>query len=274
MKDNVTFTREDCVLIQGFMVTDLELSGTDLIIYALIYGHSNDGINRYKASLNYLSGASKVSRSSAIRSIERLEEKGFIICVKGDCQNPNEYYADLSKTPRGGSVKMTLGSVKMTLGSVKMTLGSDKETSSPLLPSSSSSLNNPISNTNPTLLTQKETERNRIPKGRPELEAIASDPSFGFSDIVIEAFKAFLDMRDQSKKRPTPYAMKNLCAKVKRTYSDDNLRKKMIDQSTENGWTGLYEIKKSDIKAEEERKSEDDMPKMRELTMDEFLSRK
>ena len=45
---------ENFIVIQGFMINELDLKGNELIIYAIIYGFSQDGENKYTGSLNYL----------------------------------------------------------------------------------------------------------------------------------------------------------------------------------------------------------------------------
>ena len=44
---------DNYIAIQGFMVKELELTGNELIAYALVYGFSQDGESKFKGSLNY-----------------------------------------------------------------------------------------------------------------------------------------------------------------------------------------------------------------------------
>ena len=45
---------ENYITIQGWMRTELELKGNDLMVYAIIYGFSQSESNRFTGSLQYL----------------------------------------------------------------------------------------------------------------------------------------------------------------------------------------------------------------------------
>ena len=65
-------------MIQKWMLTDLNLKSTELMVYAIIYGFSQDGQGECWASLDYFQLWTGASRSSIIRAINSLEEKGLI----------------------------------------------------------------------------------------------------------------------------------------------------------------------------------------------------
>lgn len=62
----------------GFMRTDLNLSGNELLVYAIIYGFSQDGNSKFNGSQNYIAEFIGASRNTAIKAIKGLEEKGLI----------------------------------------------------------------------------------------------------------------------------------------------------------------------------------------------------
>ena len=41
------------IVIQDWMISDLQLKGNELLTYALIYGFSQDGESEFKGSLKY-----------------------------------------------------------------------------------------------------------------------------------------------------------------------------------------------------------------------------
>ena len=43
------------IVIQDWMISDLQLKGNELLTYALIYGFSQDGESEFKGSLKYIS---------------------------------------------------------------------------------------------------------------------------------------------------------------------------------------------------------------------------
>ena len=48
-------TSNNYVQIQGFMVSNLKLKGNSLLVYALIYGFSQDGQSKFYGSRKYIS---------------------------------------------------------------------------------------------------------------------------------------------------------------------------------------------------------------------------
>jgi predicted transcriptional regulator len=66
------------VLIQEFMVNDLMLKGNELLIYAIIFGFSQDGTQCFSGSLQYLANWTNSTRQGVLKSLKSLCEKGFI----------------------------------------------------------------------------------------------------------------------------------------------------------------------------------------------------
>jgi hypothetical protein len=71
--------KNNYLVIQGFMVSELNLSGNDLLTYALIYGFSQDGETEFTGSINYLCKWLNCSRPTAIKSLKFLTEKSLIV---------------------------------------------------------------------------------------------------------------------------------------------------------------------------------------------------
>lgn len=70
--------KNDYILIQAQMISDLHLKGNELLVFALIHGYTKDGRNRCRASLKYISGWIDTSKSAVIRAINTLEKAGYI----------------------------------------------------------------------------------------------------------------------------------------------------------------------------------------------------
>ena len=66
------------VNIQSFMVNELRLSGNALIIYAVIYGFSQDGDSWFTGSRSYLAAWCQASKSTVSRNLEILCADGLI----------------------------------------------------------------------------------------------------------------------------------------------------------------------------------------------------
>lgn len=71
--------RNDYIQIQASMVTELGLSGNQLIIYALVHGFCKDGIHEFKGSINYICEWTNLSRSTVISILKQLVEDGLLV---------------------------------------------------------------------------------------------------------------------------------------------------------------------------------------------------
>lgn len=70
---------ESYFLIAGWMITKLQLKGNTLMIYAIIYGFSQDGESSFKGSRRYLCDFIGASKPTIDKALEELVERGLII---------------------------------------------------------------------------------------------------------------------------------------------------------------------------------------------------
>lgn len=70
--------RNSYITIQGWMVTDLHLSGTELLVYAIIYGFSQDDTSSFEGTWSYLEEWTNASRSTIYRTLKSLTDKGYV----------------------------------------------------------------------------------------------------------------------------------------------------------------------------------------------------
>lgn len=66
--------------IEAFMVNDLHLSGNELIIYAAIFGFSQDGSSWFTGSRKYLGGWCQITDETVTYNLNKLLKKGLIEC--------------------------------------------------------------------------------------------------------------------------------------------------------------------------------------------------
>lgn len=66
------------IVIQAFMRNVLDLKGNELIIYAVIYGFSQDGIHPFRGTRAYLADCAGISKSAVSNILKALTEKGYI----------------------------------------------------------------------------------------------------------------------------------------------------------------------------------------------------
>jgi predicted transcriptional regulator len=66
------------IVVAGWMMTSLGLSGNDLLCYALIHGYSQDGQGVYFGSISHTAEALNISRRAAADVLNRLVERGVV----------------------------------------------------------------------------------------------------------------------------------------------------------------------------------------------------
>lgn len=70
--------KDNYIVIQGWMITDLELKGNDLLVYAIIYGFSQDEESEFTGSLNYLATWCNSTKSGIQKNLKNLIDRGLI----------------------------------------------------------------------------------------------------------------------------------------------------------------------------------------------------
>lgn len=78
--------------IQSFMVTELELKGNELLVYAIIYGFSQTNGTYFTGSTQYLADWTNSTRQGIMKNLKSLIDKGLIEKV-GENQQVNYYKA-------------------------------------------------------------------------------------------------------------------------------------------------------------------------------------
>lgn len=82
----------DFFKICDFMITDLLLSGNDLLVYALIYSFKNSKEQKFYGSLKYIAYRLNMSKSTVQRSLKKLVDKGYLI--KSDIYKDNQKFCE------------------------------------------------------------------------------------------------------------------------------------------------------------------------------------
>ena len=66
------------ITIQGWMRTELDLKGNDLLIYAIIYGFSQTSEQKFTGSLQYLADWCGATKQGVQKNLKSLMDKGLI----------------------------------------------------------------------------------------------------------------------------------------------------------------------------------------------------
>ena len=103
-----------------WMIKRLKLRGTELKVFAIIYGYSQNGDNWYYGSIKDLQEQCDASRQSVISALQSLVAKQFLIKLDNSENNiKTNYYKvnfEVVKKLDYGSKNLTEGSQKIRLG--------------------------------------------------------------------------------------------------------------------------------------------------------------
>ena len=223
------------IVIQDWMISDLQLKGNELLTYALIYGFSQDGESEFKGSLKYISKFLGVSKSTAQRNLENLANRGVIEKRVEEISGVkfNRYIAHEKAEPP--IVKTSTGCSQNGYGGVvKMGTGYSQNGYGGVVKMGTNNTN--IYNTN------NNTSNNTKDKDTPAKK----EPEQYFEDEELNCkFLEFLAMRKKIRKPVrTDRALKALLKKLHELSGGDlGTMKKIIDQSLDKEWLGFFELK-------------------------------
>lgn len=113
---------ENFIVIQGWMINELELKGNDLMIYAIIYGFSQAEGQCYNGGLQYLADWTKSTKQGVMKNLKSLLDKGLIV--------KEEKFVNNVKFCEYRSTKLNTGS-KQSLMGYKTKLNKGGKQSSP-----------------------------------------------------------------------------------------------------------------------------------------------
>ena len=74
------------VCLSGWMINELDLSGNELIVYAVIWGFTQDGNQWCTASQAYISRWANITTRGLRKILDKLEEKGLLIKETNTCK--------------------------------------------------------------------------------------------------------------------------------------------------------------------------------------------
>ena len=69
----------DSLTIQNWMVTELGLKGSEIIIYAIIFEASHDGSTMFTGSAKYLADWTNTTKQSVFKVLKSLTDRKLII---------------------------------------------------------------------------------------------------------------------------------------------------------------------------------------------------
>lgn len=119
---NSKVKRDNYIALQGWMITDLNLKGNELIIYACIYGFSQAEDQVFSGSLQYLADWTNSTKQGVMRCLKSLVEKGYI--TKAEKVINGVKFCEYCTTKFNGGMQQSLiGGIQQSLtGGVQQSL--------------------------------------------------------------------------------------------------------------------------------------------------------
>lgn len=221
---------ENFIVIQGFMINELNLKGNELLVYAIIYGFSQAENQKFNGSIRYLVEWTNSSRKTILGTLKSLIDKNLIIKTENYINNVKfcEYQAIYNReeeiTP--GVSKLHRGGVEITPGGVETTLPGSVETT----PNNIYIYN--IDNNIDNKKKKKETEYDLIINQYTD--------NLELRNTIYE----FIKMRKAIKKPMTSNALSLILKRLdKLSNNNDNAKVKILENSIINSWQGIFELK-------------------------------
>ena len=211
------------IVIQSFMVKDLKLKGNELIAYAIIYGFSQDGENKFTGSLQYICDWTNSTKQGIMKTLKTLVEKGLI--------EKTEIYKNGVKFVEYHTTEFTTMQQSLT-GSATKFNGGGKQ-----------SLTGGMQQSLPNNISIKDNDNNIDKKERKK----ESTYDAIIDELVAEEVKAtvyeFIKMRKLIKKPLTDFALKRLLNKLGKFATDPQTQIAILEKSIMNNWQDIYEPK-------------------------------
>lgn len=208
---------EHFFVIQGWMVNRLHLSGTELMVYAIINGFcqhgDGDGFVGGNATLMSWTGASARTIGMTLQSLEKkgLIERAYIKTAKGRLGKIRTHGAESAppiaqNLPDGCGKNCATHEAKIA----------------------------PITYTGTYISPNGENNKAQAPR---------EDPAAALDPAVREAFRDYAEMRKKIKAPMTDRAKALTIDDLKKLASDPAKQVEILNQSTMNSWKGLYPLK-------------------------------
>ena len=210
----------DFLNIQGWMINELNLKGNELIIYALIYGFTKDGVSEFRGSRQYMADWTNSSVRSVQNVVNSLVNKGMI-----EKNNHINKYGSLETSGYKAINVPKLSSEKSSSPlEKKVHEGSEK--------SSHNNIDNNISN-NIVDIKEKNIKKESV-------NSVIAE--YTENKELQDALHGFVEMRNKARKPLTARAMKLSLNKLNELALDDVTKIAIVNQSIVHSWLTFYKL--------------------------------
>lgn len=270
--------KDGYVVVQPWMVTDYNLNGNKLLIYALIWGFSQDDQSCFYGSVSYIVEYFQLSKRAVLNLLAELEKDGLIRKWSEPVNGrPTNRYAALRPA---ACVSASDGCKKCT-----------GEENAPVQNVNSDGCKK-CTSTGAESAPKKEKEKanNNKPRAgaREEPDSLTVAEVFdefsrgglgGLYDALMDFDQHRRELAKKDKKKLwTPLVAKKICKSIKRLVEESGVQDRtgyaiaMLNQSIENGWTGVFAVKDFVDKAPTVHNAQPAPDRPRKITKDMTLA--
>lgn len=219
------------LVIQGWMVQDLQLKGNELMVFAIIHNITQDGTSQFYGSLDYLASWCNATKQGIIKNLDSLVSKGFITKIETANGLTNNYTTNIHNE----TIKQSLIPVKQSLieplnkveCSIKQSLPNNINI---LKDNNKNNIKNSVQSTKS--IPNKTSKRQRIIK-MIEKKCLEYDIEDDVIDKLFEFYKVLLENNKLVSEQKVNADLSNL-AKV-----NYNKQLKTIQEALDRGWQTL-----------------------------------
>lgn len=240
------------IVIASFMLTELNLKGNELLIYAIIYGFSQtDGMKGFSGSLQYLADWTNSTKQGVIKNLKSLTDKGYITKEESSI-NGIKYctYQTVNLDKLEGSKQSLTPCNNVEWGSKQSLTGYSTEFNGGIKQSLPNNIDiytsdNIEDNTKPVEATPQAPVVEKNPKvdvktSKSKKENIFEEFANGNTQLL-QALKDFEESRNKNRSKMTERAKRLLLSELQKFSPNDWIA--ILNQSVLNGWKSVYPLK-------------------------------
>lgn len=224
---------DNYIVIQGWMCNELELKGNELLIFAMIYGFSQDGVSKFHGGRKYIASTFNISLPTVDKALQNLVDKQYLNKDGfDDYVNPNVYWVNSEVVK-----KLYMGSKETLHGGSKETLLN--KTSKQKTKKKESNSKELLENPKFEFGKQKSQKQSLYSKCIAMINEFTRDRQV-ISDLTIY-LHILLEMRKDGYNLYTN-VWKGLLRKLNELSTDPEIQHKIISQSVERGYKSFFPI--------------------------------
>ena len=216
---------ENHVTIQGWMCNELELKGNDLLIFALIYGFSQDGESSFFGGRKYIAETFNISLPTVDKALQNLLDKGYILKQESsDYNTPDSYWADTNMVVKklyGGSKETLLNNINKNKKTINKTISKD--------------------------IVQDLVKEPKTKKKNLYQKCMDMIDEYTNNQTLRKELQSFLNIcLENSREAGRPFYQnmwKSKLTKLSELSDNTDMQIKIVKQTLDNGWSNFYEYK-------------------------------